>query len=106
MIGFRLFLFDMKVTQEMIDNLSHLARLDFSEDEKKDLEKDLSKMISFVEQLNEVDTTGIAPLLHMGDAANVLREDALQGSVSREEALFNAPEKDSKFFKVPKVIKK
>ncbi|MFX8809337.1 Asp-tRNA(Asn)/Glu-tRNA(Gln) amidotransferase subunit GatC, partial [Acinetobacter baumannii] len=78
-----------KVTQEMIDNLSHLARLDFSEDEKKDLEKDLSKMISFVEQLNEVDTTGIAPLLHMGDAANVLREDALQGSVSREEALFN-----------------
>ncbi|MFX4400754.1 Asp-tRNA(Asn)/Glu-tRNA(Gln) amidotransferase subunit GatC, partial [Acinetobacter baumannii] len=45
-IGFRLFLFDMKVTQEMIDNLSHLARLDFSEDEKKDLEKDLSKMIS------------------------------------------------------------
>lgn len=63
-------------------------------------------MISFVEQLNEVNTAGIEPMLHMGNAANMLREDVQQGSVSREEALLNAPESDNEFFIVPKVIKK
>ena len=96
----------MEVTQAMIDNLSHLARLNFSEEEKKVLEQDLSKMIAFVEQLNEVNTDGVEPLLHMGDAVNVLREDVLKGSVTREEALLNAPDKDDQFFRVPKVIKK
>jgi len=63
-------------------------------------------MIAFVGQLNEVDTTGVEPLLHMGDAVNVLREDAIQGSITREAALLNAPDTDGTFFKVPKVIKK
>lgn len=90
----------------MINNLSHLARLNFTENEKLELEKDLTRMISFVEQLNEVNTAGIEPMLHMGNAANMLREDVQQGSVSREEALLNAPESDNEFFIVPKVIKK
>ncbi|MBN8836441.1 MAG: Asp-tRNA(Asn)/Glu-tRNA(Gln) amidotransferase subunit GatC [Sphingobacteriia bacterium] len=96
----------MEVTQDMINNLSHLARLNFTENEKLELEKDLTRMISFVEQLNEVNTAGIEPMLHMGNAANMLREDVQQGSVSREEALLNAPESDNEFFIVPKVIKK
>ncbi|MDB5209677.1 MAG: gatC, partial [Sediminibacterium sp.] len=50
--------------------------------------------------------TGVQPLLHIGDATNVLREDIVQGSVSREEALQNSPVTDKAFFKVPKVIKK
>jgi len=63
-------------------------------------------MISFVEKLNELDLEGTEPLLHMSENVNVLREDEVKGSITREEALKNAPAHDDKFFKVPKVIKK
>ena len=63
-------------------------------------------MISFIEKLKEVDTTGVEPLLFMSDEVNVLREDVVEGSISQEEALQNAPVTDGKFFKVPKVIRK
>jgi aspartyl-tRNA(Asn)/glutamyl-tRNA(Gln) amidotransferase subunit C len=63
-------------------------------------------MISFIEKLNEIDTSGVEPLLFMTDEVNVLREDEVKGSISRDEALLNAPLKDDRFFKVPKVIRK
>jgi aspartyl-tRNA(Asn)/glutamyl-tRNA(Gln) amidotransferase subunit C len=63
-------------------------------------------MISFVEKLNELDTTGVEPLLHMSENVNVLREDEVQGSISREDGLKNASGKSKEFFLVPKVIKK
>jgi aspartyl-tRNA(Asn)/glutamyl-tRNA(Gln) amidotransferase subunit C len=96
----------MEVSIKMIDDLAHLARLNFSEDEKITLQSDLTKMIAFIEQLNQVNTEGVEPLLHMGGASNVLREDEIKASITQEEALQNAPDKDEHFFKVPKVIKK
>ena len=90
----------------MVDKLAHLARLQFSETEKSSIKQDLQKMIAFVEKLNELDTTGVAPLLHMSNNVNVLREDEVKGSVSSAEGLKNAPFHDDQFFKVPKVIKK
>jgi aspartyl-tRNA(Asn)/glutamyl-tRNA(Gln) amidotransferase subunit C len=63
-------------------------------------------MIQFVEKLNELDTTGVPPLLHMSDNVNVLRKDEVKGSIERGEGLKNAPVQDGVFFKVPKVIKK
>lgn len=96
----------MEITDDTIDNLSHLARLRFTEDKKQAVKKDLQKMIAFVEKLQEVNTDGIEPLLFVSDAVNVLREDEIRGSITREEALQNAPHKDDQFFKVPKVIKK
>jgi aspartyl-tRNA(Asn)/glutamyl-tRNA(Gln) amidotransferase subunit C len=57
-------------------------------------------------KLNELDTTGVEPLLHMSDEINVLREDEVKGSISREEALKAAPLHDEQFFKVPKVIRR
>ncbi len=96
----------MQVTDATIENLAHLARLRFDEKEKESVKKDLQNMIAFVEQLNEIDTTGVEPLLHMSDTVNVLRDDVVKGSVSRAEALRNAPLKDEEFFKVPTVIKK
>lgn len=94
----------MMVNNALIENLAHLARLEFSAEEKDGLQKDLQSMIAFVEKLNEVDTTGVKPLLHMGSAVNVFREDEVKGSVAREEALLNAPVTDGTFFKVTKVI--
>lgn len=96
----------MEINSALVDNLAHLSRLYFSEEEKKALETDLQRMISFVEKLDEIDTTGIEPLQHMGSAINVLREDEVKGSITRKEALQNAPVTDGVFFKVPKVIKK
>jgi len=96
----------MEVNDELVDKLAHLARLKFEASEREEIKKDLQKMISFVEKLNELDTTGVPPLLHMTDEINVLRDDAVKGSISREEAFRNAPQHDDQFFKVPKVIKR
>jgi len=96
----------MEVTDALIDKLAHLARLKFDVSEREEIKNDLQKMIAFVEKLNELDTTGVEPLLHMTDEVNVLRDDHVEGSITREEALKNAPEHDGQFFKVPKVIKK
>jgi aspartyl-tRNA(Asn)/glutamyl-tRNA(Gln) amidotransferase subunit C len=101
-----LFLFCMEINSALVDSIAHLARLHFTDEEKKGIEQDLQRMISFVEKLNELDTTGVEPLLHMSPQANVFREDEIAGSISREEALINAPATDGVFFKVPKVIKK
>ena len=96
----------MEVNDELVNNLAKLSRLQFNEQEKEIIKKDLQRMIEFVDKLKELDTTGVAPLLHMTSSVNVLREDVVQGSISREDALKNAPETDGVFFKVPKVIEK
>lgn len=96
----------MEVNEALIDKLAHLSKLSFSPEEKKEFMGDLEKMIGFVEKLNELDLKDVAPLMHMSEEINVLRADEVKGSVSREEALMNAPETDGVFFKVPKVIKK
>jgi aspartyl-tRNA(Asn)/glutamyl-tRNA(Gln) amidotransferase subunit C len=96
----------MEITDKAFDQLAHLSRLQFTDAEKEEIKGDLQRMIAFVEKLEEVDTTGVTPLLHMSSASNVWREDEVKGSVTREEALLNAAEADGQFFKVPKVIKK
>jgi len=96
----------MEVNDAMVDKLAHLARLKFNAVDKEEIKHDLQKMIEFIEKLNELDTSGVEPLLHMTDEANILRTDEVKGSITREEAMRNAPDHDESFFRVPKVIKK
>ncbi len=96
----------MEVNDELVNNIAKLARLEFRDDEKDEIKIDLQKMISFIEKLNELDTTGVEPLLHMSENVNVLRDDQVKGSITKEDAFLNAPNHDEQFFKVPKVIKK
>ncbi|MEO5647791.1 MAG: Asp-tRNA(Asn)/Glu-tRNA(Gln) amidotransferase subunit GatC [Chitinophagaceae bacterium] len=96
----------MEVTNQLIDKLADLGRLSFNDEEKAALKIDLEKMIGFIDKLNELDTSGIEPLLHLSDNLNVLREDNVRNMISRVDALKNAPIKDDSFFKVPKVIRK
>ena len=96
----------MEVTTALVDKLAHLSRLEFNTADKEEIKNDLQRMITFVEKLDELDLEGTEPLLHMSSNINVLRDDEVKGSVTREEALKNAPAHDDKFFKVPKVIKK
>ncbi len=96
----------MEVNDELINKLANLARLEFNAEEKEEIKNDLQQMLGFIDKLNELDTTGVEPLRHMSQNINVLREDKIQGMITREEALKNAPLHDEQFFKVPKVIKK
>jgi len=101
-----LYFCNMEVNDELVTKLANLARLQFNAGEKEEIKNDLQRMIQFVEKLNELDTTGVEPLLHMSGQVNILRDDEVKGSVSRAEGLRNAPVHDEEFFKVPKVIKK
>ena len=96
----------MEVNDELIDKLADLAKLEFDAKSKIDIKKDLQNMIQFVEKLNELDLKGIEPLEYINDEKNVLRDDVVIPSISKEDALKNAPLKDSDYFKVPKVLKK
>jgi aspartyl-tRNA(Asn)/glutamyl-tRNA(Gln) amidotransferase subunit C len=94
----------MKITDEKIDQLAHLSRLEFDEQGKASIKKDLESILELCEKLKEVDTEGIEPLVYMTDTANYVREDVVVQEFSREEILKNAPGKDSDYFRVPKVI--
>ena len=96
----------MEVNDALVDKLANLARLKFDLEEKESIKNDLQKMIQFVEKLNELDTTGVEPFLHMSDNINVLRADELVGSITAKQGLQNAAMHDDQFFKVPKVITK
>ncbi len=96
----------MEVNDLLVEKLATLARLSFDDQEKLEIKADLQQMISFIEKLQEVNTDGVIPLLHMSSNINMLRDDIVKGSITREEALRNAPDADGTFFKVPKVIKK
>lgn len=96
----------MQVDDALIDKLSRLSMLQFNDEERAEIKTDLQKMISFVDKLKEIDTTGVAPLLHLNSPDMALREDVCGNILTQKEALENAPHTDGVYFKVPKVIKK
>ena len=96
----------MKVNKELITKLSSLSKLKFNKEETKLISEDLSKMVNFINQLNELETDGIEPLIHMNEEINNWREDKLGEVLSQEKALTNSPVQDSTYFKLPKVLDK
>lgn len=93
-----------KIDIKTVDEVAHLARLEFTEEGKAEILNDMNRMLAFVGKLNEMDTEGVEPLIYMTDEVNVMREDEPEVTISQKEALKNAPKKDSDYFKVPKVI--
>lgn len=96
----------MEINQQLVDRLANLSKLAFNESEKEIILNDLKQMIGFVDKLNELDTTGVPPLMHMTNAINQWRVDEVKGSVSTEEGLKTAPDANETYFRVPKVISK
>lgn len=96
----------MKVTDEMINRLAHLARLEFAPEEMEAIKGDMTKMLAFVDKLSELDTQNAEPLIFMSEEHNVLREDKTEAALDKATALQNAPKSDSDFFRAPKVISK
>lgn len=93
-----------KIDIKTVDEIAHLARLEFNNEAKGEIVNDMNRMLAFVDKLNELDTDSVEPLIYMTDEKNVLREDEVKQTLTQAEALMNAPKKDSDYFKVPKVI--
>ncbi|MEY2938412.1 MAG: hypothetical protein RL062_1001 [Bacteroidota bacterium] len=95
----------MKIDNETVERLADLAKLEFSEDAKTEMVKDLSNMLDFIDQLKVIDVEGVEPLIFVNETVNnVLREDAVKHEITQAEALKNAPQKDMYYFRVPKVM--
>ncbi len=94
----------MLITDEIIDYVSSLARLDLSGEEKTKIKGEIEKIIDYMDVLNTLDTTGVEPMSHVLPVTNVFREDVVAPSVPREEILANAPEVDHGAFRVPKTV--
>lgn len=96
----------MSIDKKTVQKLAALAKLEFDETAEISIQTDLTRMLNFVNKLNEVDTNGIEPLVYMLDEKPTLREDVVIQTITQQEALKNAPDKDTDFIKVPKVIKR
>lgn len=96
----------MEIKDELIDHIAHLARLSFKGEEKAAIKDDMNNIVDFMDKLNAIDTEKVEPLIFMSDRVNVLREDVPKQTITHEEALKNAPKKDSDYFRIPKVLDK
>ncbi|MDA8857778.1 Asp-tRNA(Asn)/Glu-tRNA(Gln) amidotransferase subunit GatC [Flavobacteriales bacterium] len=97
---------NIKVDDKLIADLSRLAKLKFNEESSERMKSDLKTILGFVDRLSKLDTEGVDPLIYMSEEVNVLRADEISNEVIQENALKNAPQKDSDYFKVPTVLKK
>lgn len=94
----------MEITNDLVNHIANLAKLEFHDNEKEAIRQDMSKIVKFMSKLNEVDTENVEPLMFMSHEINVLREDEPQATITKEQALKNAPKKDSDYFRIPKVL--
>ena len=96
----------MEITDELVEKLATLSRLEFDAEGKENIKKDLNQMISFIEKIDELDTDGVPPLVHITEEVNVFRADKVKKLTTKEEALQNAPLKNEDYIKVSKVLNK
>lgn len=94
----------MSVSKEEVQYVADLARLHLDEEETESLAEDMNRILEYVSTLQEVDTEGVEPLEHVIDLEHRFRDDTAGEPVPHEEALKNAPDADSDYFRVPRVI--
>ncbi len=94
----------MPITPQQADYVAHLSRLQLSQEEKRRFSRQLDDILQYVDKLNELDTENVEPLVHVAPRQNVFRTDAAGDSLTRQEALGNAPQQADGCFKVPRII--
>ena len=92
------------LTRDEVQKVAKLARLKLSDAEFELFTTQLGQVLEYVDMLNEVDTENAEPMAHAAELRNVFREDELQDSLPREDALANAPKSDGHFFLVPQIL--
>jgi len=95
---------DILLSEDEVDHIAHLARLELSGDEKTQFSRDLSGILHYVNQLQEIDTGDIETTFTVIPLSNVLREDRVEPSMSSDDALSNAPEREGDYFKMPRIL--
>jgi aspartyl-tRNA(Asn)/glutamyl-tRNA(Gln) amidotransferase subunit C len=93
-----------RISKEEVKHVANLARLAITEEEATTFTKQLDDIITYAEQLNELDTTGVEPTTHVLDLKNVMRKDEPKKWITQDDALNNAPDKQDGQFKVPSVL--
>ena len=93
-----------KITLKDVEYVASLAQLSRDDEAKQRLLKEMGDVLAYVDKLNELDTDGIEPMMHVLDISNVYREDVVTGSLDREAALRNAPKTDGAYFLVPRIL--
>jgi aspartyl-tRNA(Asn)/glutamyl-tRNA(Gln) amidotransferase subunit C len=93
-----------KITIQEVEHVANLARLVFDEEEKKKLAEQLGRILDYIEQLNELDTEDVEPTSHVIPMKNVVRPDVVRPSLTRDDALANAPSDVDGLFEVPKIV--
>lgn len=93
-----------KISNETIEYVGILAKLELSEEEKEQAKSDMETMLDYIDTLNELDTEGIEPMSHVFPVSNVFREDVVTNGDNHEEMLANAPEMKEQSYKVPKTF--
>lgn len=94
----------MTITDETIEYVGILAKLELSQEEKEQAKRDMSDMLAYVGKLNELDTEGVEPMSHTFDVHNVFREDVVTNGDDRDSMILNAPEQKDGCYKVPKTF--
>ncbi|MEP6600255.1 MAG: Asp-tRNA(Asn)/Glu-tRNA(Gln) amidotransferase subunit GatC [Nitrospirota bacterium] len=94
----------MDITQKEVEHVAKLARLELSEDEKGTFTRQLSAILTYMDQLKTLDTRGVEPTTTVLPTENVFRDDEVRPSLPQERALANAPEQADGFFRVPRIL--
>jgi aspartyl-tRNA(Asn)/glutamyl-tRNA(Gln) amidotransferase subunit C len=94
----------LEISKKEVEHVAKLARLEITESEKDALSQQLSSILTYIEQLKAIDTSGVEPTATVLDQSNVFREDTVRPSLSVEHALANAPQADDGYFQVPRIL--
>ena len=93
-----------KISDETIEYVGILAKLELTDEEKEAAKSDMEKMLDYIDTLNELDTSGIEPMSHVFPVNNVFREDVVTNGDNREDTLANEPLRKEDSFEVPRTI--
>lgn len=94
----------MAISLQDVEYVAKLARLEIPAEAKADYSEKLNAILDYMQQLQELDTTGVPPTTHVLPLENVFREDVIRPCLDREKALANAPDREDGYFRVPKII--
>jgi aspartyl-tRNA(Asn)/glutamyl-tRNA(Gln) amidotransferase subunit C len=94
----------MKITMKEVEHVARLARLELTDEEKERMRAQLDSILTYIDKLNELDTSAVEPTSHVLPMMNVFRDDEVRPSLSQEETLANAPDRQELFFRVPRIL--
>lgn len=94
----------VKISYEEVEHVARLARLALSEEEREKMRAQLDAILTYIDKLNELDTSQVEPTSHVIPMTNVFREDKVRPSLSQEQALANAPDRQEALFRVPRIL--